>query len=175
MKKLFLIASPLVLPFSLVLMLALSTTTFAAIYKSVDASGRVTYTNIPTKNAEKLDLDDSVPVNSGRSSTGKTINLPSNNTSPSDFPKVDSDTQTQRDGKRKDILSQELNAERKALEEAKQAYKEGESNPEMNVGVGGKRFRNMPKFEEKMQRLDADVKAHERNVKLLEKELAAAK
>ena len=72
-------------------------------------------------------------------------------------------------------MSQELNAERKALEEAKQAYKEGESNPEMNVGANGKRFRNVPKFEEKMQRLDADVKAHERNVKLLEKELAAAK
>ena len=167
MKKLFLPCILLIIGFSM--------QASAAIYKKIEENGRVTYTNIPIKGAEKLDLDDTAPVNSGRSSSGRTINLPSNNTTPSDFPSVNSDTQTQRDGKRKDILSQELNAERKALEEAKQAYKEGESNPEMNVSANGKRFRNIPKFEEKMQRLDADVKAHERNVKLLEKELAAAK
>ena len=166
MKKLFLLALPLIL--------SINTEAVAAIYKSVDANGRVTYTNIPTKNAEKLDLDDATPVNNGRSSGGRTLTLPANNTTPSDFPKVDADTQTQRDGKRKDILQQELNAERKALEDAKQAYKEGEANPEMYLGANGKRFRNVPKFEAKMQRLDADVKAHERNVKLLEKELSSA-
>ena len=167
MKKSLLLTLPFIFCFT--------TQAHAAIYKSVAPNGRVTYTNIPTKNAQKLDIEDAAPVNSGRSSSGKTLNLPANNTTPSNFPSVDKNTQTQRDGKRKDILQQELNAERKALEESKQAYKEGESNPEMNVPVNGKQFRNVPKFEEKMQRLDADVKAHERNVKLLEKELAGTK
>lgn len=167
MKKLFL--------FIVFSMLGFVHNASAAIYKKVEENGRVTYTNIPIKGAQKLDLEDTTPVNSGRSSSGKTLTLPANNTTPSDFPNVDSDTQTQRDGKRKEILVQELSAERKALEEAKRAYKEGESNPEMFTSANGKRFRNMPKFEDKMQKLDADVKAHERNVKLLEKELSAAK
>lgn len=167
MKKLFL--------FIAILLVGYVHLVSAAIYKKVEENGRVTYTNIPTKGAQKLDLEDTTPINTGRSSSGKTLILPANNTTPSNFPNVDSNTQTQRDGKRKEILVQELNAERKALEEAKRAYEDGESNPEMFTAANGKRFRNVPKFEDKMQKLEADVKAHERNVKLLEKELAAAK
>ena len=91
--------------------------------------------------------------------------------------------QNQRDSKRKEILQGELDAERKALGDAKKAYAEGESNPEVfktpivtgpdGKKSGGNTLRNVPKFEEKMKSLQADVDAHQRNIDLLQKEINA--
>lgn len=138
----------------------------AEIYKRVDENGHVTYSNVPLKGATKLNLD----PNPSKSSSSNNTNVKT--PTPSSFPKVDNKTQSQRDDKRREILLSELDAERKALEAAKKAFEEGESNPEVFVGAGGKRFRNVPKFEEKMERLQVDVDTHKRNIELLEKELA---
>lgn len=143
----------------------------AEIYKHIDADGRVTYSNVKIKGAQKLDLE---PADTSFGSSPKPSTKRSEQskaTTPSDFPKVDNNTQNQRDAKRKDILKAELESEKKALERAKQAYAEGESNPEMAVGANGKRFRNVAKYEEKMKNLQAEVDAHERNIELLTKEL----
>lgn len=153
--------------FPFLLATALSVTIARAeIYKRVDENGHVTYSNVPLKGATKLNLDPNP------SKTNNPTNANAKTPSPSSFPKVDNKTQSQRDDKRREILLSELEAERKALEAAKQAFQEGESNPEVFVGQGGKRFRNVPKFEEKMERLQADVDTHKRNIELLEKELA---
>lgn len=160
MKNLFLV---------FVCCLGMNSVANAEIYKKIDANGHVTYSNMPSKGATKLDLEP-VPPSSSNQGAG---NRPgrTKSASPADFPRVDRQTQKARDDKRKQILQEELETEKKALEEARKAYAEGESVPEVYRGANGKTFRNVAKFEEKMQRLQADVDAHEKNVQLLQKEL----
>lgn len=153
---------------------------YAQIYKHVDADGRVTYSNVKIKGAKKLDLE---PADSnfgtGTDASGETKRAPAaaRTATPASFPKVDSNTQNQRDNKRKEILQAELDAEMRALEEAKKAYAEGESTPEVyqqrNANGTSRTFRNVAKFQEKMKGLQADVDAHQRNIDLLTKEINA--
>lgn len=151
----------------------------AEIYKHVDADGRITYSNVKIKGAKKLALepaDTNFGTGASNSEDGGIKRVPATRTAtPAGFPKVDAGTQNQRDTKRKDILQSELDAERKALEDAKKAYADGESNPEVyqkkNADGTSKTFRNVPKFEEKMKGLQAEVDAHQRNIDLLEKEI----
>ncbi len=149
---------------------------FAEIYKHVGADGRITYSNVKSKGATKLEFDPDANVISNdrlknNSDTRK------HTATPGDFPKVDKQTQNQRDGKRKEILQSELEAEKKALEDAKKAYAEGEAKPEvyqrMNANGSSSTFRNVAKFDEKMKGLQADVDSHQRNIELLQKELNA--
>jgi len=150
--------------------------TFAEIYKRVDPDGRVTYSNIKTKGATRLELDPDENVISNdraRASASGTANK--RTPTPEGFPKVDKNTQNQRDDKRKEILQNELAAEKAALEQARKAYAEGEANPEVYKAPNGKTFRNVPKFEEKMKTLQADVDSHQKNIELLQKELDSLK
>jgi len=148
--------------------LAFYGTAHAEIYKQVDADGRVTYSNVPSKGAVKLNLEPPVQGGGGNSAApSQKARVPT----PANFPRVDEDTQRVRDDKRRQILESELAGERKALEEAKKNYAEGESNPETFVGKDGKRYRNMAKFDEKMQKLRDEVSQHEKNIELLEKEI----
>ncbi|HLD08548.1 MAG TPA: DUF4124 domain-containing protein [Methylophilaceae bacterium] len=174
MKKILLISGLVVASFSL--------TAHAAIYKCVGDSGIPAFVDGKTKtegnykNCVLFIRDDSASGRSNTSGGSKAGRQSQTKTAtPADFPRVDRQTQDQRDGKRKEILQQELEAERKALEDAKKAYAEGESNPEMFTSANGKRFRNVPKFQEKMQKLQADVDAHEKNIELLQKELDSIK
>ena len=145
----------------------------AEIYKTVDANGNVTYSNVKIKGAKKLDLEPA-DTNFGNDTSGETKRAPRTRTAtPASFPKVDADTQNQRDGKRKEILKSELDAEKQALDEAKKAYAEGESKPEVFKTKDGKTLRNVAKFQEKMKGLQAEVDAHQRNIDLLTKEINA--
>jgi hypothetical protein len=148
-------------------LLAQIPTAMAEIYKVIDENGRVTYTNMPVKGAKKLDIDPS-PTN-GASTPSREVKTPT----PSSFPRVDKQTQNQRDNTRKQILQAELETEKKALEEAKKAHEEGASKPEVYKGANGKTYRNVAKFEEKMKQLQATVDTHEKNIQLLQKELDA--
>lgn len=142
-----------------------ATVASAEIYKVIDENGRVTYTNVPVKGAKKLEIDPP-PANSAPTPSSE-VKTPT----PSSFPRVDKQTQNQRDNTRKQILQAELEAEKKALEEAKKAYEEGAAKPEVYKGAGGKTYRNVAKFDEKMKQLQANVDAHEKNIQLLQKEL----
>ncbi len=145
----------------------------AEIYKTVDANGNVTYSNVKIKGAKKLDLEPA-DTSFGNDTSGEAKRAPRTRTAtPASFPKVDADTQNQRDGKRKEILKSELDGEKQALDEAKKAYAEGESKPEVFKTKDGKTLRNVPKFEEKMKNLQAEVDAHQRNIELLTKEINA--
>ncbi|MDO9203855.1 DUF4124 domain-containing protein [Methylotenera sp.] len=155
------------------IVIAFSGSAFAEIYKRVDADGRITYSNIKTKGATRLDFDPDANTISNSRPKG-TDSAPSANKrspTPESFPRVDKQTQNQRDSKRQDILQSELDAEKVALEEAKKAYAEGESKPEVYKAANGATMRNVPKFQEKMKSLQADVDSHENNIKLLQKEL----
>ena len=165
------------------LLLTIATSTLAShamaeIYKHVDADGRITYTNIKTKGATRLDIDPDANVIKNNHSRNNKANSGASNArtaTPSDFPKVDKETQSNRDGKRQEILQSELEAEKIALEQAKKAYAEGQATPEIAHQADGKTYRNMAKYNEKMKNLQADVDGHESNIKLLEKEIASLK
>lgn len=146
----------------------------AEIYKNVDAEGRVTYSNVKTKGAKKLILEPADTSFGGDASPQRRTPAAKTAT-PAGFPKVDADTQKQRDGSRKDVLKSELEAEKKALEEAKKAYADGEEKPEVfqkkNADGSSSTFRNVAKYQEKMKNLQNEVDAHQRNIDLLEKEI----
>lgn len=174
MKKILLISGLIAGSFSF--------TAHADIYKCVGDSGIPAFVDGKTKagsnykNCVLFIRDDSASGRSSTSGGGKAGRQSQTKTAtPADFPRVDHQTQNQRDDKRKGILQQELEAEKQALEEAKNAHAEGESKPEVyqKKGADGKTqtFRNVPKFEEKMQKLQSDVDTHEKNIELLQKEL----
>jgi hypothetical protein len=141
----------------------------ADIYKHVDAEGHVTYSNIPMKDAVRLNLG---PLNSGGGKADGST--PRTSSTPAGFPRVDPNTQKQRDSKRQSILTDELKNERMALDAAKQALAEGQENPETFKGQGGKTYRNVSKYDEKIKKLQDDVNLHQQNIELLEKELGTA-
>lgn len=156
----------------LICALSASSSVLAEIYKHVDADGRVTYSNIKTKGAVRLEIDpDTNNISNDRAKSKPAATANKRTATPENFPRVDKETQNQRDGKRKAILQSELDAEKAALEEAKKAYAEGESNPEVYKTADGKTFRNVPKFEAKMRGLQENVDNHQKNIELLQKEL----
>lgn len=128
----------------------------AEIYKHIDADGHVTYSSVPMKGSKKLDLE---PPNTS-SSPASPVRA-RNNDSPSDFPRVDNETQKSRDGTRRNILEDELAAEGKLLTEARQNLKDGKENLE-----------TPPR---KMKTLQEQVSLHEKNVEALKFELANLK
>lgn len=136
----------------------------ADIYKHIDADGHVTYSSTKIKGATKLKLpplSTSLPTPRARY-----------NSNPSDFPRVDSGTQKNRDEARRKILEDELAAEDQLLVEARKNMEEAESNPEVFKGQNGKTYRNVAKYEEKIKPLQEQVTLHETNVEALKTELS---
>jgi chaperonin cofactor prefoldin len=143
----------------------------AEMYKYVDEKGRVTYSNKPIKGGKKVDLPEI--------STMPAPKLPA----PAAAKPAKSDT-AERDTRRKELEEQIAKAE-KALADAKQAYKEGEENPEVFrrtktvPGKDGKPTtvtetrRNVAAFEEKMKRLQENVDLQQQTLDKLKAELAA--
>ena len=129
----------------------------AEIYKYVDESGRVTYTNIPKKGSRKLDLD---PI-----SAAKTRHNPG----PESFPKVDNQTQKKRDDERKQILRDELSTEEKSLTDAQKALQEGAA-----IRLGDE-ARNYQKYLDRVAKLKENVSLHEKNIIALKRELGEFK
>ncbi len=139
----------------------------AEIYKAVDADGHVTYSSTPIKGGKKIILEPlptMVPPARARSPA-----------SPEGFPRVDGATQKGRDDTRRKILQDELSTEEKLLEEARQSLKEGEDTPEVYRGKDGKTYRNVAKYEEKIQALKDQVELHSKNIEALKTELSKLK
>ena len=133
----------------------------AEIYKAIDKDGHVTYSSTPIKGGKKIILE---PL--------PTMLPPSRARSPQNFPKVDGATQKGRDDTRYMILQNELASEEKLLAEAKQHLQEAEANPEVYKGAGGKTFRNVGKYEEKIKPLAEQVELHQKNIEALKTELS---
>jgi hypothetical protein len=131
----------------------------AEIYKSVDAEGHVTYSSTPSKGAKKLGLD---PLPRPSHPSRELSLHPAgsrNNTSPSDFPRVDSSTQKYRDSARRKILADELATEEKLLVEARANLKQGGTSL----------------AEEKLHAMQEEVTLHEKNVSALKTEMSHLK
>lgn len=136
----------------------------ADIYKCADDQGRVTYTNSKlAKGCTLLNRDQAVssvpsPGGGGRPSPAEAAT----------FPKVSDEAQRNRDNDRKRILTQELAAEEKALEEARKGLAEQEA-----VRLGDER--NYQKVLDRLQPFKDKVELHQRNVDALKRELAGLK
>jgi hypothetical protein len=135
----------------------------AEVYKKVDADGHVTYSSTPTKGSKKLNLEPLTIVPS-------TVRA-RNNTKSSDFLKVDSDTQKNRDNLRHKILEEELSTEQTLVEEARQNLINGKENSEILKDKDGRSYRNEAKYEENLKSLQGQVVLHEKNVEALKTEL----
>jgi hypothetical protein len=135
----------------------------AEIYKAVDENGHVTYSSTPIKGGKKINLE---PL--------PTMDAPSRS-SPENFPRVDGETQKNRDDTRYMILQNELSSEEKMLAEARQNLQEGEANPEVFRGKDGRTYRNVAKFDEKIKALTDQVELHQKNVDALKTELSKLK
>lgn len=134
----------------------------ADIYKAVDENGHVTYSSTPIKGGKKITLE---PL--------PTMLPPGKPRTSADFPKVDAAKQRERDEARRRILQDELDAEQKLLQESQQNLTD--ASPEVYRGAGGKTFRNVAKYEEKIKELTEQVELHQRNVDALNTELSKLK
>jgi len=144
----------------LILGLIVSLPVHADIYKYVDESGQVTYTNLPRRGAKRLNLGpvetQAAPLRKKEAGT------------PANFPRVDSSTQRKRDDLRRSVLEDELRTEEHNLTEAVAAQKAGEIlRSGEQPGSAGWRART-----DKLRNI---VKLHEDNISALKKELASVK
>lgn len=124
-----------------IFLLLICTPVMAVTCKYATLDGQVMYANVPIKNARKVEcFGQEESAASGKKSRERNTSI---NPTPADFPRVDASTQQQRDGTRRRILTDELAAERNALELARKTGK------------------------------TTDIALHERNVQMLEKELSS--
>jgi hypothetical protein len=139
------------------------------VYLCVDAKGKKEYRNTgTTKGCKLMDLPRingvSVPTNATKSSTKSNAAA----STPTNFPKVDSDTQKSRDSDRKLILSDELKAEEQKLVSLKKEYNNGEPVRRADEFQAYK-------YVERVTTLKADIERTEKNIEALKREIGNLK
>ena len=167
----------------------------ATIYKQVDESGRVTYSNKPMKGAIVMELEpvNIVPAEQKAASTvaekapARAIPATLTVTKPS-LASVEPQLQRKRDAERRRILEQELAKEEASLGDARGALSQEQHNPVLMAAVrvaqesadptpaeAAVMRSNLDKASGRIRGLQATVSEHERNIEALRKELAALK
>jgi hypothetical protein len=153
-------------PLSFLLCLILVAPAQAEIYKYVDESGNVTFTDVYKKGAKRIDIPggpETLPSR-GNSSSKRTYVNPS----PADFPRIDAGTQKRRDDVRRQVLQDEINGERKSIEEARRQLALGERL------APGERTTDSS-YQNRVKSLRNTVQQHEQNVVSIQRELANLK
>ena len=132
----------------------------STLYRCMDEFGHTTYTNYKAGNRKctVLSRDETPSGASSKTSGNKNIKA-----SPTDFPKVASETQKNRDGDRRYILEQELAGEQKHLEEARKSL--ADQLGAQPAGGGA----------ERVQPVRDRIALHERNIDALRREMANLK
>ena len=170
------------------------------IYKLVDESGRVTYSNKPMKGAVTLELDP-ITVIPGAPAVAQAPQKP---TSPeraesrmemkpavaivTPIASVDPQLQRKRDDGRRKILETELEREEQSLSDARKTLTQEQLNPTLIAAVRVAQqaadpspgelaeFRkNIDKASGRIRGLQSTVAEHEKNIEALKKELGALK
>jgi hypothetical protein len=172
------------------------------IYKLVDDSGRVTYSNKPMKGATVMELEPittlPTPPEVLAAKVSLAVDTPKPVAKPAVAPaspvhgttlaSVDVQTQRRRDDARRSILEDELQKEQQALEDSRASLVREQRNPELLEAVRvaqnavdptpaqQQQFReNIDKASGRIRGLQATVAEHEKNVEALQKELGALK
>lgn len=147
--------------------LAIADDVLAEICKYIDTDGNTHYSNLPPeKGWRKLGCNPGDDPTLRRSGNG----VASRSTpSPAGFPRVDADTQKNRDEVRRKVLNDELAVEEKLLAETRMQYADGGPVPLPEERADAEKYRT------RIARLRQAVTVHERNVDALKKELATVK
>ena len=173
------------------------------IYKHVDESGRVTYTNRPMKGATVIDLEPLgilpglATTGLAEKSTGKAperlavkpaVATVSPRALPTRIASIDRETQRGRDDVRRRILEDELAQEEKSVAEVRKALLEERQNPTLIAAVRvaqqasdptpaeqAQMRANIDRASGRIRGLQATVAEHEKNIEALKKELGARK
>lgn len=154
---------PSLLPFTLLLA---ATAAQAQIYRCTDATGHKEYTDRKKGgNCVALDLPAAaIPAPPPREGAPR-ARPPAATATPSSFPRVNSAEQRARDADRRQILSDELNAETQKLGELRREFNNGE--PERRGDE-----RNYAKYQERVASLRDSIARSEQNVEALKREIA---
>lgn len=138
----------------------------AVMYQCVDASGHKSFSNVKsaTKGA-KCTAMDLGPASGPSSGAAKDTPTPTN------FPKVEANTQRARDTDRLRILEGELDAEKRNLAQAQKDLADQEANilPSERMQGGGI---SGGKVAERVQPFKDKVALHERNIEAIQKEIS---
>lgn len=142
----------------------------SVMYKCVDASGTVLYTDTLQRNCKALDLPSSgasgaiaAPRRGGAPArAGATTAAAS---TPADFPKVNGAQQRARDDDRREILNDELRNEEKKLADLRRDFNGGEPERQGNE-------RNYAKYQERVAQMKDSIGRAEKNVDALKREIA---
>jgi len=153
------------LPFTFLLCLILAAPAQAEIYKYVDESGQVTFTDVYRKGAKRIDLPGAPAA---LPASGKMPRRASYNPSPADFPRIDAGTQKRRDDVRRQVLQDEIDGERRNADEARRQLALGERLQP------GERAADAS-YLNRVSKLRASVKQHEQNIVSIQRELANLK
>ena len=176
----------------------------STIYKHVDESGRVTYTNKPMKGAVVVDLEPLTTIPgtpSGALSPGATqanapakavatlerVDKPAASPQPT-LASIEPQVQKRRDNERRKILEDELSREEQSLDLARSSITQEQQNPTLVAAVRAMQQvveptasqmadmrNNIEKASGRIRGLQATVAEHEKNIEALKKELGALK
>lgn len=130
-----------------------------------DADGHLTYSNMaesPPKGAKKIRCfeERTPPGSAGEPSPARNSGARDSDA----FPKVDGNTQRERDNERRKILDNELATEQRRLDEARKELAEQES-----VRTGDET--NYQRFLDRVQPYRDAVENHERNIEAIQREI----
>ncbi len=140
------------------------------VYKCVDDSGRVEFTDVNKRGCKALDLPGFIPAppaHSGRAAGARQASA-APAVAPANFPRVDTAQQRARDDDRREILTDELRSEERKLADQKLAFNNGEPERQGNE-------RNYAKYQERVIQMRDDLGRTERNIEALKRELANIK
>lgn len=142
------------------------------VFLCVDDNGKKEYKNTGlTKGCKRIDLPGitMIPAPPKRAvvqtAAAKTSAAPSTTNAPSDFPKVDGDTQKARDNDRKQILLDEMKSEEQKLAALQKEFNNGE--PERRGDE-----RNYAKYQERVAAMKEDISRAEKNIEALKREIS---
>ena len=164
----------------------------STIYKHIDESGRVTYSNRPMKGATVLDLEplsQVPPVARPVISTGKpAVAVVTPRSLATNVASIDRDTQKGRDDVRKKILQDELAQEESSLSAVRKSLLQEQQNPTLIAAVRvaqqaadptpaqqAEMRASIDRASGRIRGLQATVAEHEKNIEALKKELGALK
>lgn len=127
----------------------------AAIYKYVDSDGNITFSDQYRPGAVKI--AESPDVEPGKATKNRRRGKSFSRATPANFPRVDAATQQKRDDVRRMLLQEERGKEEKNLAAAKAAQATGKGTPDQR------------------EKQAENVRLHEKNIELLDAELARIK
>jgi hypothetical protein len=147
----------------------------STVYKCVDKSGHVEFTDVSKAGCKPLDLPGYMPAPRAptpaanpaanmRQGAGRPPASPA--ASPANFPRVDSYTQRERDADRREILGDELRAEEQKLAALKRDFNNGEPERQGNE-------KNYAKYQERVAQMRDDISRSEKNIEALKREIGS--